>query len=224
MHAHQRELSWLNSEQKGTIKPYDQYLVSFWFGKPAQLIIFHPVLIHPPPESELDRGEFWTGLKNSNNEYCDNGGCVNKLLWDSDESYLHSWADTSHGIRVNSGQDCLRYTSDKMDDMYCTGYWYGYYWLGYYYICEFKCPGTRVWNNVLSMFSILGSGIYGRSLYICWYLQALLIQDQLWINLQTATWPLNMTPQSKASPILTSFKVVCKTLRLAVTSVEHKVS
>ena len=100
------------------------------------MIIAH---IHPMSESELGYGEFWTGLVNSNKEICYHGDCVNKLKWDSDKSYLDSWADTSHGVHVNGGDDCLRYTNKQMDDWGCSGK-NG----GYYYICEFKCQGTRV--------------------------------------------------------------------------------
>ena len=88
----------------------------------------------PHLETELSRGEFWTGLTNPNNEICENGNCVNKLKWDSDGSYLNSWEDQNHGIRADRADACLRYQSDKINDMTCA--------FKYYYICEFKCPST----------------------------------------------------------------------------------
>ena len=69
-------------------------------------------------------------------EKCTDAGCVDKLEWDSDMSSLLSWPDTSHGIRADGGDYCLRYRDDKIDDKSCDE--------EYYYICEFKCPGTRV--------------------------------------------------------------------------------
>ena len=79
-------------------------------------------------------GQFWTGLRNPNKEICYDAGCVNKLKWDSDGSFLSNWHDPSHGFYVNSGDDCLRYMRDNMNDQGCDE--------RYYYICEFQCPTT----------------------------------------------------------------------------------
>ena len=88
----------------------------------------------PYLEIDLSRGQFWTGLTNPTNEKCDNGNCVNKLIWDSDGSYLNTWEDQNHGIRADFRQECLRYRSDEINDMICS--------VRYYYICEFKCSST----------------------------------------------------------------------------------
>ena len=88
----------------------------------------------PQLETDFRWGQFWTGLSNPNNEYCENSACFNKLKWDSDGSYLNAWEDQTHGIRADNGHGCLRYTSDRINDMICA--------MTYYYICEFKCPST----------------------------------------------------------------------------------
>ena len=68
---------------------------------------------------------------NPNNETCNDGDCINKLIWDSDGSSFNSWVGPSHDIKVNGPEACLRYESKKMNDVTCTA--------TYYYICEFKC-------------------------------------------------------------------------------------
>ena len=95
-------------------------------------------------ESQFSRGEFWTGLVNPNNEVCFDGDCVNKLKWDSDGSYLDSWADTSHGFGLDQGDDCLRYRDTSIGDHPCDR--------TYYYICEFQCPTTTT-TTITSTFS-----------------------------------------------------------------------
>ena len=41
---------------------------------------------------------------------------------------MDNWADTSHGLYVNGKMSCLRYTSNDMDDWYCSGKNGGYYY------------------------------------------------------------------------------------------------
>ena len=45
---------------------------------------------------------------------------------------MNNWPDTSHGFKVDGGDDCLRYALTKLNDKGCTN--------TYYYICEFQCP------------------------------------------------------------------------------------
>ena len=79
-------------------------------------------------------GQFWTGLRNPNKQICYDAGCVSKLKWDSDGSFLSNWPDTSHGLYANMGDDCLRYGDVNINDHGCEE--------RYYYICEFQCPST----------------------------------------------------------------------------------
>ena len=69
---------------------------------------------------------------NYNGTTCWDGDCVKKLKWDSNGSYLDSWAHTSHHIKGD--EHCLRYTSDEMNGHECDN--------KHYYICEFQCPTT----------------------------------------------------------------------------------
>ena len=85
-------------------------------------------------ENTMNRQEFWTGLYNPQYRECYDTGCVNKLKWLSDGSYLLSWPDPSHELHFNGRDYCGRYKNDKIDDKDCNR--------NYYYICEFKCPAT----------------------------------------------------------------------------------
>ena len=61
------------------------------------------------------------------------------MKWDSDGSFLNSWADPNHGIDAMNGDACLRYASDEMDDKDCSAV--------FNYICEFKCTMTTTVTN-----------------------------------------------------------------------------
>ena len=80
---------------------------------------------------------------NYNGTACWNGDCVKKLKWDSDGSYLDSWAYTSHNI--NGDGHCLRYTDDEMHGHECDN--------KHYYTCEFQCPPTTTTTITTSTFS-----------------------------------------------------------------------
>ena len=75
-------------------------------------------------------------MVNPDKNICRDGGCVNKLKWDSDGSNFDNWAYTSHSIKADGGRDCFRYTNTAMDDRVC--------YVNHSYICEFQCPVSAV--------------------------------------------------------------------------------
>ena len=71
-------------------------------------------------------------MVNPNNKVCYHDECENELRWDSDGSKFDNWVNQDHGIKVDGGKYCIRYTSSKMNDRDCD--------MTYNYVCEFKCP------------------------------------------------------------------------------------
>ena len=92
------------------------------------------LLLSNPLADSYALGHFWTGLRNTNVETCQDGDCVNKLNWHSDGS-VYDQHIPGHGVKMRGDDICVRYMGpdNGISDSPCETH-------KRTYVCQFKCP------------------------------------------------------------------------------------